>query len=403
MAITNWVATVVPSAAFSITKSVPANPTLPVSVGSVPALPTWLNAQFTASGLVLSGTATEDPFEAEYLLTLTGAVTEQVALRIKVSGAVPTPSTPSPAGVGGLVRYDWHSWASEDVNPPLPAMTGSAVPAPTITGAVQTDVGTIAVSITGQPGAGVTVTLTPGGSSASSTFPASGAATVVISGLADGTYSPTATQIVSGTSSLPTAGATFSVVPWAGSFSDVVVTGALPVAPQSAVWGSNPYTTDSNLEQAAVHAGLIAVGQTATIRKTLVGTVSSYTSTTAHGITSNAYGAWPGMQLTLVAVTNPLQPRTPTASGQRVTAVVDLVPANAATSVDISLIDATTSAVLATGSFPVVSGVATGVFTGIAAGKTVKSRSQVPAQSAVTSTGSVTIRAITGLIQAAPP
>ncbi|MCC5022786.1 MAG: hypothetical protein J6386_08310 [Candidatus Synoicihabitans palmerolidicus] len=66
------------------------------------------------------------------------------------------------------------------------------------------------------------------------------------------------------------------------------VTGAL----SGSVWGSGIYTDDSNA--AAVHAGVVAVGQTKTVTVNIVTGQSSYVATTANGITTRSWGSWGG-------------------------------------------------------------------------------------------------------------
>lgn len=69
------------------------------------------------------------------------------------------------------------------------------------------------------------------------------------------------------------------------------------------VWGSSPYTTDSDMGKAARHAGLLAIGQTGSITLTEVGSLPSFASTTANGVTTSSYGSWCGVQITLGAGT----------------------------------------------------------------------------------------------------
>ncbi len=59
-------------------------------------------------------------------------------------------------------------------------------------------------------------------------------------------------------------------------------------------WGTDIYTDDSSIGTAAVHAGLItfAAGGTVTIR--ILPGQSSYTGSTANGVTSGDYGSWDG-------------------------------------------------------------------------------------------------------------
>jgi hypothetical protein len=82
------------------------------------------------------------------------------------------------------------------------------------------------------------------------------------------------------------------------SSQDVVVTGTTT----GTVWGSGPYTSDSTLGKAAVHAGLIAIGQSATIRVESLGQQSSFVGSTAHGVTTLSYGYnWEAVSLSLVS------------------------------------------------------------------------------------------------------
>jgi type II secretory pathway pseudopilin PulG len=78
---------------------------------------------------------------------------------------------------------------------------------------------------------------------------------------------------------------------------DQTVTGTA----SGSVWGSGPYTNDSNVGKAAVHAGLITVGQTASIRVCAMPGQSSYTGSTKNGVTTQNWGSWPG-SFTLILV-----------------------------------------------------------------------------------------------------
>jgi hypothetical protein len=59
------------------------------------------------------------------------------------------------------------------------------------------------------------------------------------------------------------------------------------------VWGSGPYTRDSILGAAAVHAGLLKPGKTAVFRITVVAELPGYTGTTRNGVTTSDYGTFP--------------------------------------------------------------------------------------------------------------
>ena len=68
------------------------------------------------------------------------------------------------------------------------------------------------------------------------------------------------------------------------------VTGAI----SGAVWGSDVYTSDSTLATAAVHAGVLEVGKTGTVKVRIVAPPPSFTGSTAHGVTTLPYGPYPG-------------------------------------------------------------------------------------------------------------
>jgi hypothetical protein len=58
------------------------------------------------------------------------------------------------------------------------------------------------------------------------------------------------------------------------------------------VWGTTIYTDDSTVCSAAVQAGLITDAQGGTVRIQLAPGQSSYTGSTANGVTSSSYGDW---------------------------------------------------------------------------------------------------------------
>ena len=60
------------------------------------------------------------------------------------------------------------------------------------------------------------------------------------------------------------------------------------------VWGSNPYTDDSSLNAAAIHAGLVSVGQTAELVFIRRPGKESYSGSHSHGVTTHEYGPWAG-------------------------------------------------------------------------------------------------------------
>jgi hypothetical protein len=58
------------------------------------------------------------------------------------------------------------------------------------------------------------------------------------------------------------------------------------------LWGTGAYTIDSSPAAAAVHAGLLAAGQTAVVRITLLPGRSSYEGSARNGVTSSSYGSY---------------------------------------------------------------------------------------------------------------
>ncbi|OYT93923.1 MAG: hypothetical protein CFE43_00885 [Burkholderiales bacterium PBB3] len=91
------------------------------------------------------------------------------------------------------------------------------------------------------------------------------------------------------TSPLPQSVASYAVDEFKaqnGAVLYITVTGA---AAGGSTWGSNPYTFDSNLATAAVHAGVVAVGATKVVKVTVVPGLTQYPGTTANGITTTSY------------------------------------------------------------------------------------------------------------------
>lgn len=69
----------------------------------------------------------------------------------------------------------------------------------------------------------------------------------------------------------------------------------------SAVWGSNPYTSDSDFAVAAVHAGILQPGETQYIRITDLGSFNAFTGSSRNGVTSLPWTTdWDAVFLTLV-------------------------------------------------------------------------------------------------------
>lgn len=82
-----------------------------------------------------------------------------------------------------------------------------------------------------------------------------------------------------------------NMVGWRNSGSVViaVVTGR---ASGSTVWGSGPYTDDSGVSTAAVHAGALADGEIGLVKITMLPGQSSYSASTRNGVTTSSYGSW---------------------------------------------------------------------------------------------------------------
>ena len=60
------------------------------------------------------------------------------------------------------------------------------------------------------------------------------------------------------------------------------------------VWGTDTYTADSRLATAAVHAGVVRVGERALVRVTILdGTGREYHGSTRNELTSFDYAAFP--------------------------------------------------------------------------------------------------------------
>jgi len=56
------------------------------------------------------------------------------------------------------------------------------------------------------------------------------------------------------------------------------------------VWGTDVYTGDSTLAAAAVHAGLVKIGETAVVRATVEQPLTQYQGSDRNGVTSREFG-----------------------------------------------------------------------------------------------------------------
>lgn len=59
------------------------------------------------------------------------------------------------------------------------------------------------------------------------------------------------------------------------------------------VWGTDVYTLDSDLAQAAVHAGALQPGQTGVVRVRIVQSPGQFTGSARHGVASNPFQGFP--------------------------------------------------------------------------------------------------------------
>lgn len=75
-----------------------------------------------------------------------------------------------------------------------------------------------------------------------------------------------------------------------GTVINLIVTGDM----EGDVWGTDIYTDDSDISAAAVHAGILKVGETKTISITILPGQESYGGTLRNGIRSGDYGQWDG-------------------------------------------------------------------------------------------------------------
>jgi hypothetical protein len=60
------------------------------------------------------------------------------------------------------------------------------------------------------------------------------------------------------------------------------------------VYGTGPYTDDSWIASAAVHAGLLKPGETGVIRVVVERGLDAYPSSNRNGVTTASYGSWHG-------------------------------------------------------------------------------------------------------------
>jgi LCCL domain len=59
------------------------------------------------------------------------------------------------------------------------------------------------------------------------------------------------------------------------------------------VWGSDVYTTDSQLATVAIHAGVLKIGQTGIVKVTILAGQNGYAGSTRNGVSTSGYGPYP--------------------------------------------------------------------------------------------------------------
>jgi hypothetical protein len=60
------------------------------------------------------------------------------------------------------------------------------------------------------------------------------------------------------------------------------------------LWGTDVYTTDSAVAAAAVHAGVLRIGQAGVVKVKVIAPPPVFTGASRNGVTSGAFGAFPG-------------------------------------------------------------------------------------------------------------
>jgi hypothetical protein len=60
-------------------------------------------------------------------------------------------------------------------------------------------------------------------------------------------------------------------------------------AAHGSLWGTDVYTSDSSLETACVHAGLLQPGESGVVKVTMVPPIPVYTGSTRNGVTSQTW------------------------------------------------------------------------------------------------------------------
>lgn len=60
------------------------------------------------------------------------------------------------------------------------------------------------------------------------------------------------------------------------------------------IWGTDVYTSDSSLDVACVHAGVLQEGETGVVKVTMLKPPAAFSGTTRNGVTTRSYGSYGG-------------------------------------------------------------------------------------------------------------
>jgi beta-lactamase regulating signal transducer with metallopeptidase domain len=74
----------------------------------------------------------------------------------------------------------------------------------------------------------------------------------------------------------------------------VVLTVEVVGATAGPIWGTDVYTDDTSIATAAVHSGLLRAGERGVVRVTVLPGRAAYTGSERNGVSSSAFGTWPG-------------------------------------------------------------------------------------------------------------
>lgn len=81
---------------------------------------------------------------------------------------------------------------------------------------------------------------------------------------------------------------------WRGTSSGAAIIAVVTGGTGGAVWGTGVYTDDSSISAAAVHANVLASGETGLVAITILPGQTSYTGSDAHGVKTKPYGSYDG-------------------------------------------------------------------------------------------------------------